>query len=60
MYGTRDAAANLERVVEGTLAGMEIGVGKYNPSLCKHVSKEIRRPYHGDDSVILAEESDLQ
>ena len=42
------------------LVNMKFEVGKFNPSLCKHASTDIRLFYHGDDFVTLAGENDLR
>ena len=57
MYGTRDAAANCAAIVHGHADEREFVVGHFNPCLCKHASKDIRRIYH---FVTLADENDLQ
>ena len=52
MYGTRDKATNFAAIVMDTLTTMNLEVGKFNPCLCTHASKNFRLFYHGDDVVI--------
>jgi hypothetical protein len=49
MYGTRDAASNWESKYQSVLIGMGFQIGKSNPCVFRHESKDIRTVVHGDD-----------
>ena len=51
---------HISQIAMDTLTSRNFEVGKSNPCLCKHASKDFRLFYQGDDVVILANESDLQ
>jgi hypothetical protein len=49
MYGTRDAASNWESKYQSVLVGMGFQIGKSNPCVFRHESRDIRTVVHGDD-----------
>ena len=59
-YATRDAAVTLASTFMDTWTNMKFEVGHVDLCWCKHASKVIGRFYHGDDFVILADETALQ
>ena len=40
MYGTRDAAANFAAMVMDVLTAMDFEIGKFNPCLCRHWTRD--------------------
>ena len=59
MYGTRDAAHNLEWAYRSAHEDWGLKIGKSSPCVMYHPTRDVRLVVHGDDFTALGHEADL-
>ena len=60
LYGTRDASANGQEVVNKSMKQWGFKMGRYNPCTYLHKGRGVRCLVHGDDFVCVGSVEDLR
>ena len=60
LYGTRDAAANFQKEVQGFMKKIGFRVGRYNQCTYHHATRGLKSLVHGDDFVTTGDRKDCR
>ena len=60
LYGTRDAAANWQKLVSTTMHELGFTEGRYNPCTFHHGTRQLKGLVHGDDFVFTGSLADTK